>query len=63
MMQRVNSRTGKMISDIYSQDTYEKPYHNKSEQNGKVTEKRSTKLFRSEHFINLITRAVGRWLS
>lgn len=36
---------------------------NKSEQNGKLTEKRNTKPFRSEHFINLIIRAVGLWWS
>lgn len=49
----------KMISDIYSQDMYNKGYYNKSEQNGKLCEKRTTKLCRSEHFINLIIRAVG----
>lgn len=36
---------------------------NKSEQNGKLTKKRNTKPFRSEHFINLIIRAVGLWWS
>lgn len=56
-------RNGKMISDIYSQDTYVKRYYNKSEQNGKLSEKRITKLCRSEYFINLIIRAVGLWLS